>query len=69
MFMCKVILGNNCLTKREEIEQEEIDNILQSHSSVTGLTKKDGGYLNYEENVVYDRRAAIPSYLIVYKIL
>jgi len=32
------------------------------------MTKVEGGALNFEENVVYDQRAAIPSYLIVYKL-
>ena len=38
-----------------------------SYDSVIGLTVADGGALNYEESVVYDEAAAIPSYLIVYK--
>jgi hypothetical protein len=38
------------------------------YDSVLGLTEADGGRLNYEDNVLYDERAAIPSYLIVYEV-
>ena len=36
--------------------------------SIVGLCTADGGALNYEETVVYRTAAAIPSYLIVYRI-
>ena len=36
--------------------------------SIVGLCTADGGALNYEETVVYRNAAAIPSYLIVYRI-
>ena len=39
----------------------------QAHS-VQGLTRKDGGALEYEESVVYRQDAALPSYLLVYKL-
>ena len=36
--------------------------------SVVGLSVADGGKINYEETVVYRNEAAIPSYLIVYRL-
>ncbi len=33
-----------------------------------GLTRKDGGVLEYETSVVYRPDAALPSYLVVYKL-
>jgi hypothetical protein len=38
------------------------------YDSVLGLATADGGRLRYEEIVLYDERAAIPSYLIVYEV-
>jgi hypothetical protein len=38
------------------------------YQSITGKTRQEGGSLTYEENVVYSSHAAIPSYLIVYKL-
>jgi len=70
LFLCKVCVGRQHRTKEASLEQAEVDQLLGSGQadSVTGLTKADGGALNYEENVVYDESAAIPSYLIVYKL-
>jgi len=69
MFLCKIVLGANFRTESTSLEQAVIDDLVPSRfSSVTGLTKQEGGGLNYEENVVYTGRAAIPSYLIVYKL-
>ena len=44
-------------------------NVVQGGSmhSVQGVTCAEGGGLNFEETVVYRNDAAIPSYLIVYK--
>lgn len=36
------------------------------YNSVRGLTRTEGGALNWDELVVYQDCAAIPSYLIVY---
>eukprot|EP00322_Chrysochromulina_rotalis_P018346 CAMPEP_0115845830 /NCGR_PEP_ID=MMETSP0287-20121206/9555_1 /TAXON_ID=412157 /ORGANISM="Chrysochromulina rotalis, Strain UIO044" /LENGTH=392 /DNA_ID=CAMNT_0003299617 /DNA_START=27 /DNA_END=1205 /DNA_ORIENTATION=- len=68
MFLCKVCVGQTHLTKQDRLDQSTIDQLLSSGQadSVTGLTTADGGALNFEENVVYDEHAAIPSYLIVY---
>jgi hypothetical protein len=38
------------------------------YDSVVGLPVQDGGALNHEEAVVYAEAAAIPSYLIVYRL-
>lgn len=70
MFLCKVCVGLTHRTTQERLDQGTIESIIGSGqaNSVTGLTTADGGALNYEENVVYDESAAIPSYLIVYKL-
>ena len=39
-----------------------------AYDSVVGLTTANGGSLEHEENVLYEEAAAIPSYLIVYKL-
>ena len=74
MFLCKVALGREWRVADADLRESDIaDNIVargyggRAHS-VTGLTVSDGGKLNYEENVVYGNDAAIPSYLIVYRL-
>jgi hypothetical protein len=70
MFLCKVCVGRTHRTAQDRLEQSAVNDLIASGraDSVTGLTKADGGALDYEENVVYDESAAIPSYLIVYKL-
>jgi len=74
MFMCLVALGRELRTPAERLEEHQVSAQLKArgyggtHDSVLGLTVAEGGALNYEENVVYDQRAAIPSYLVVYKL-
>lgn len=67
VFLCKVALGSSLETTKdmphlctEEVEQAGKD-------SVTGVPSPTGD-LNYAENVVYQAAAAIPSYLIVYRV-
>ena len=51
------------------MDQKEVDKMLKEtrKNSLVGLVISQGGQLNYDEMVVYDSKAAIPSYLIVYK--
>lgn len=66
MFLCKVALGSVYETTRDRID--DVQPILDRNDSIVGLTTDDGGALNYDEAVVYDPSAAIPSYLVVYRI-
>jgi len=67
MFLCKVAQGNVYRTKEPTID--DVQPILRNdYHSVVGLTQDHGGALNYEETVVYDKNAAIPSYLLVYRL-
>jgi len=74
MFLCKVALGHTLRTPSDRLDERQIDGeiVARAHGgrfdSVVGLTAADGGELNYEENVLYDEAAAIPSYLIVYQL-
>jgi len=74
MFLCKVALGTPMHTRDERLEDTQINTLVMArghggaYDSVVGLTTADGGALNYEESVVYDESAAIPSYLIVYRL-
>ena len=74
MFLCKVALGSPLRTAEERIDDTQIDAYVRArarggqYDSVVGLTTAEGGKLNYEESVVFDEAAAIPSYLIVYKL-
>ena len=68
MLMCKVVAGNAHNTKLERLEQHHVDGYIASgYDSIIGLTTKDDGKLNYDEIVVYDKHAALPSYLVVYE--
>ena len=73
MFLCKVALGSALHTPEDRIDDARIDGLLRArarggeYDSVVGLTTAEGGKLNYEESVVYNEEAALPSYLIVYK--
>ena len=40
----------------------------EQYDSIVGLTVQQGGSLTHEEAVVYAEAAAIPSYLIVYRL-
>ena len=74
MFLCKVALGAEWKVTEADLREQDIDANVAARGyggrahSVTGLTVGDGGALNYEENVVYANDAAIPSYLIVYRL-
>ena len=70
MFLCKVCVGRTHRTAQDRLDQAAVDEIIGSRSadSITGLTIADGGALHYEENVVYHESAAIPSYLIIYRL-
>jgi len=67
MFLCKVTLGRRFDTADDAIS--DIQPVLdQGYDSVAGLTTDQGGQLNYEETVVYHPSAAIPSYLVIYRL-
>jgi len=72
IFLCKVSLGDSFDTKEEQLTADQLDKVVAVRAqggdkdSITGLSTADGGKLNFEENVVYTSKAAIPSYLIVY---
>lgn len=72
MFLAKVLLGRVHETKQEYLADGELHFILKGrggqHDSIRGLTRKDGGLLNFEENVIYKEEHALPSYLIVYRL-
>lgn len=71
MFLCKVALGDRIYSCKEAIMPEPIVSqtiINGRYTSLVGETTATGGALNYEENVVYNAEAAIPSYIIVYEI-
>ena len=56
-------------TRESHLEQDQVNfHRASGYDSVRGLAKAEGGDLNFEENVVYDAAAAVPSYLIVYKL-
>eukprot|EP01133_Synstelium_polycarpum_P011958 gene11958-13938_t len=61
MFLCRVALGN---PKNEYTDQCHYKAPPPGYNSVVGLP---GQGLNYDEAVVYDTRACIPSYLIVFQ--
>ena len=66
MFLCKVAIGHAPYqTEEGGIPIVECEALIQrGHTSIIGRV---GPHLNYEEVVVYNSAAAIPSYLIVYK--
>jgi len=74
IFLCKICLGNSYLAQQELIPSNQVDSLIRCRAgdatfdSITGLTVAKGGKLNYEENVIYCNEAAIPSYLVVYKV-
>jgi hypothetical protein len=64
MFLCKVTRGQPFTTKTNMTQQQVDAALNQGYSSVQGEVGVD---LQYDELVVYEEAAAIPSYLIVYK--
>jgi hypothetical protein len=74
MFLCKVALGQPLRTPAERLDERQIDAEMAArgcggqYDSLVGLDHASGGVLNYEEAVIYEEAAAIPSYLIVYKL-
>lgn len=68
MFLCRVSLGRVYHARQAEIP--DISGIINplAYDSIVGLTTDEGGSLNYEETVVYSGHAAIPSYLVVYRL-
>mmetsp|Transcript_7097 Transcript_7097/g.10586 ORF Transcript_7097/g.10586 Transcript_7097/m.10586 type:complete len:395 (+) Transcript_7097:68-1252(+) len=68
MFLCKVTLGRIYQTIEPQLEQQQIDQLSANYDSLLGLTHHNGGALNHPENVIYSSSAAIPSYLIVYRV-
>ena len=69
----QVAVGNEYRTTEDNLNEGAVSQHIAArgqggqHHSTVGLTTQDGGRLNYEETVVYEGRAAIPSYLIVYR--
>ena len=74
MFMCKVAEGEAHRTREDQLSEAQVDALVAARrrggeaDSVIGLSVQDGGAINYEESVVYRNEAAIPSYLIVYRV-
>ena len=73
MFLCKVAEGASHRSKRDRLDEFEVDSLIAArgqgaaHDSIVGVSVADGGAINHEETVVYTNEAAIPSYLIVYR--
>lgn len=68
MFLCKVAAGERPFETQEAgLHHRAVCEIIEGerHTCIVG---KVGPNLNYEEIVVYNNAAAIPSYLIVYQI-
>lgn len=70
MFLCKVAIGAAYTTSAESLDEPAVKRVLASgaRDAIVGLTKRDGGALNYDETVVFRDEAAIPSYLVVYRL-
>eukprot|EP00960_Hanusia_phi_P009331 270302-Hanusia_phi.AAC.2 len=74
VFLCKICLGNTYCAQEELIHTDQVNSLIRCRTgsatfdSITGLTIAEGGKLNYQENVIYCNDAAIPSYLVVYKV-
>lgn len=62
MFLCKVSMGRVFRTKKDMMA---LTGPPSGYDSVSGEVGED---LNYDELVVYDNRAALPSYLIIYRV-
>lgn len=69
MFLCKVAQGAVHQTQNDYLEEDEVQEVIAGgKNSVVGESMAHGGAINYEETVVYQNEAAIPSYLIVYRL-
>lgn len=74
MFLCRVATGRVLEVAQDTLDQSVIDRQLAArgkggaYDSIVGLAKAKGGALNFEENVVYRVDAALPSYVIVYRL-
>eukprot|EP00310_Coccolithus_braarudii_P011684 CAMPEP_0183362734 /NCGR_PEP_ID=MMETSP0164_2-20130417/71223_1 /TAXON_ID=221442 /ORGANISM="Coccolithus pelagicus ssp braarudi, Strain PLY182g" /LENGTH=69 /DNA_ID=CAMNT_0025537667 /DNA_START=15 /DNA_END=224 /DNA_ORIENTATION=- len=69
MFLCKVAEGAAHRTTEAELSESQVQDVLRDDAnSIVGLSSNDGGQLNYQETAVYRNEAAIPSYLIVYRL-
>ena len=68
MFLCKVAAGHSFSALSDGMSQSSVKECLdQGYHSIVGEPKTpELGSLNYDELVVYNEDAAIPSYLIVY---
>eukprot|EP00903_Cladosiphon_okamuranus_P012319 g11551.t1 len=62
MFLCNVAVGKAKVTEAVDLPDDQCPG--QGFDSVVG---NKGANLNYDETVVYDETAAIPSYMIVYR--
>ena len=61
--------GATHCTTEAELSAPQVQDILSGGSdSIVGLSHHDGGALNHQETVVYHNDAALPSYLIVYRL-
>ena len=72
VFLCKVVEGrrHTCLSGLRGLSGAEVAAAVEpegSCRSVYGADRTDGGDLTYDELVVYETAAAVPSYLIVYQ--
>ena len=70
MFLCRVVQGRSWPDRAGFMTQQAVDDAIGrtggGYDSVEGLTRNEGGALSWDELVVYQDEAAIPSYLIVY---
>ncbi|PVF94288.1 ADP-ribosylation [Serendipita vermifera] len=65
VLLNKVVVGKG---KKLYFGDSSLDGAPPGYDSILGEPAKNGrGELNYDELVVYDQRAIIPSFLIVYK--
>ncbi|CAM9544820.1 unnamed protein product [Ectocarpus sp. 4 AP-2014] len=62
MFLCNVAVGNAKVTEAVDLPDDQCPG--KGFDSVVG---NKGANLNFDETVVYDDAAAIPSYMIVYR--
>jgi len=69
MFLCKVAEGAAHRTAEPELSEAQVRDIRsQGADSIVGLSRTEGGQINHQETIVYQNEAAIPSYLIVYRL-
>ena len=60
MLLCKVAVGRRYVTQRNH---HELKTPPEGYESVHG---KHGGTLNYDEIVVYNPEAVLPTYVLLY---